>query len=91
MGWLDFDEGIDPADIATLPTSTRTPTTLNLLDYNFDCTERCVRTGVHMTILEMTSVTRTVGSVPEPGTLDLLAIGLAGAAFATRRRRAVRA
>ena|SRR5690349_2009329 len=90
MGWLDFDEGVEPADIATLPFPT-TPTTLNLVDWNFDCTERCVRTGLHMTILEMTSVTRTVGSVPEPGALGLMALGAAGAMLASRRRRVIRA
>jgi len=90
MGWLDFDEGIEVADIATLPFPT-TPATLNLVDWTFDCTERCVRAGFHMTVLEMTSVTRTVGSVPEPGPLGLLVVGAAGAMLASRRRRAVRA
>ena len=88
--WLDFSEGISPDDIATLPTLSRDPTSFYLLDFNYVCDERCVRTGFHMTILDLSSVTRSVASVPEPGTLGLLAMGLAGAAFATRRRRPVR-
>lgn len=88
MNWLDFSEGIDPADIATLPILTRDPVSLYILDYNYVCAERCTRTGVHMTLLEMSSVARTVASVPEPGTLGLFALGLAGMTFATRRRRA---
>lgn len=64
---------------------------LVLSDYVFACADDlCEQTGVNRTTFSVTSATRTVASVPEPGTLGLLALGLAGV-FAARRRHGTRA
>ena len=90
-GWFDFSPGIDLDSIATLPmlsTYGGAPS-IFLTDRHYGCAERCLTTDFTITALTVATVTRSATSVPEPGTLSLLAAGLAGAWF--MRRRVVRA
>ncbi len=90
-GWFDFSPGIDLDSIATLPMVSTfvVPPSIYLSDYRYGCAERCLQNGVSSTELTISTISRTVASVPEPGSLGLLAMGLAGAWF-TRRRQAQR-
>jgi len=88
MSWFDFSPGFDLTQLASLPLPDFLRAHVQLNDSLFECTElRCQQTASHRTLFNLTSVGRTVASVPEPGALGLLAIGLAGAWF-TRRRPA---
>jgi hypothetical protein len=84
--WFNFDDGFDIGTIGSLPLDALNPINLSLQDYRFACAERCLATGQIMNWFEVSSITRTVGNVPEPGTLALLGVGL-GFSMALRRRR----
>lgn len=90
-GWFDFSPGIDLDSIATLPmlSTYGGPPSLFLTDRRYSCAERCLTTDLTLTAFTVATVTRSATSVPEPGTLSLFAVGLAGAWF--MRRRVVRA
>jgi hypothetical protein len=89
--WFDFSPDFGITQLATLPLLDSLMPNVSLTDFLFACTEvQCQQTGSRRTQFEVTSATRTVASVPEPGSLGLLAAGLAVAWF-TRRRQAQRA
>jgi len=91
MTWFDFSPDFDLTQLASLPLLDSLQAVVSLTDFQFDCTDvRCQQTGTRRTMFNVTSSSRTVASVPEPGALGLLAIGLAGAWFA-RRRQVLRA
>jgi len=90
LAWFDFSPDFDLTQLASLPLLDSLRPSVSLNDVLFDCTEvGCQPTGSRRTMFDVMSATRTVASVPEPGALGLLAIGLAGAWF-TRRRQAQR-
>ena len=86
--WFDFDEVSTLDQILQLPLvmANLNPVRLTLQDTRFDCGERCSSTGVSTTYFDVTSITRSVASVPEPGTLALMGAGLLLAATLRRRR-----
>ncbi|HEY6125422.1 MAG TPA: PEP-CTERM sorting domain-containing protein [Steroidobacteraceae bacterium] len=87
LTWFDFSPDFDLTRIGSLPLLDSLLTTVTLTDFLSDCTDlRCQATATRRTMFQVTSTTRTVASVPEPGTLGLLAMGLAGAWFMRRRR-----
>ena len=88
LTWFDFSPGFGLDQLATLPLLEALRTSLTLGDLLFDCSgAQCQLASTRQTMFNVTSSSRTVASVPEPGALGLLAIGLAGAWF-TRRRPA---
>jgi hypothetical protein len=77
--WLDFSQSTSIDLLATLPMGPFSAT--SLLRWTEDIDSVRTTTGFNVT-----SFSRTVNSVPEPGALGLLAAGLFGV-FAARRRR----
>jgi hypothetical protein len=91
MSWFDLTPEFDINQLGSLEIPTTVRPSVILTDYTFACTEeRCQTASSHRTLFAVTSTVRTVSSVPEPGTLGLLALGAAGVMLAGRRRRAVR-
>jgi hypothetical protein len=87
LSWFDFSPDFDLTQVASLPLLDSLLANVTLTDFLFDCAgERCQPTGTQRTMFIVTSSSRTVASVPEPGALGLLAIGLAGAWFARRKK-----
>jgi len=88
-GFVDLDQPFDPASLLSYALS---DFTLNLTMATYDCpaVNGCRQLLVENYALAVGSVTRTLGggevSVPEPGTLTLMAAGLLGAALGRRRR-----
>lgn len=74
--WLDFSQSTSPDLLATLPWAGMPGLTF----------QRYVDSTRTSTGFNVTSFSRTVSSVPEPGALGLFAAGLLGV-FAARRRR----
>jgi hypothetical protein len=87
--WFDFDEVSSLDQVLQLPLdfANLNPVTLTFQDHRFDCAERCLSSGIALTYFDVTSITRSVASVPEPGTLALLGAGLLMSAALRRRRR----
>jgi hypothetical protein len=81
---FDLDDMMNPASLATIPIDY-----LNAAVTLYDQPETCdgVTCGFTnaQTDMHITSFTRTVAGVPEPGTLALLGIGLLVTGFARRR------
>jgi len=87
-GLFDLSRGIDLDSIATVPMLGgfyNRPISIHQSD-TFSCAERCQLSGSSGTLMVISSITRSATSVPEPGSLGLLAAGLAGAWFARRRQ-----
>lgn len=78
--WLDLSQPTGPELIATLPVTGYLPS----LTFS-----QWTDTTITSTRFNVTSFVRTVNSVPEPGPLGLLAMGVLGAFAARRRSRGV--
>jgi hypothetical protein len=81
--WLDFSQSTSIDQLATLPLGPFFST--SLLRLTEDVGQIRTTTG-----FDVTSFSRTVSSVPEPGALELLAAGLIGVWAARRRRQTAR-
>ena len=88
MTWIDFTQPVNLGLLLTLPTTSETwAPTLYWSEGTYDCAGQCRQTGMWNTSMTITSLIRSSTSVPEPGTLGLLAVGFAGMMLATRRRQ----
>jgi hypothetical protein len=79
--------GFDDLTLDNLLTMPLPNASLRFLDASWTCEATyCIQLPVTMTWLGIDTLTRRVGSVPEPGTLALFALGLIGVAGLRRRQ-----
>jgi hypothetical protein len=68
--WFNFSPDFDITQLASLPLPDSLRVTVSLTDLFFECSEvRCQQTASQRTFFDVTSFSRTVASVPEPGAL----------------------